>query len=578
MKIKRIFSLLLVSILGVTLFSCNQNGDGKTPTKEKTPTPVDTKEVAEKDRIKPTKSNLDYIDYGLLGDGEKMPDYDTTKWYRNDLNKVPLPDPYVYFEDGIYYIYGTTDRTGAKSFDCYTTTDFINYELYMDILRPNNSDNLSEWESNILFAPEIYKFGDEYYLYYSNTMKNTNERYLHVVKGESPLGPFEQIKQEDANGKMIDGSKSPVFKFPDKYHNALDTTIFVDDDGKMYMYYVVSTNTQHIVGCEMLDPITCDWNTRKDLIIPGELGTNTDADTLFWEAINGYNIAEAPFMLKSPNGLYYLTYSVNDYQNRYYSICYAFSDSPLGDYTKPYTAEQKKNGEIWTNLLLGYAGGQAGTTVFDQWTNFSSGNGHHSFFYAGDQLMIAYHQHKNRNNASSGRALALDYVYFDENGDPYTDGPTWSLQPLPTSVSGYKNIALDAKVKYYNVENAEFVNDNYVVRHYNLVQEKGKEVILKEGKAYIELVFDREYEIGGIVINNSAYYDKALFEIDYINFFNDNVIYNAAFMLNYVNDELEFIHPGSSFTIDFDDFKATRVVLCFDTSGAQINEIKVLGK
>ena len=34
-----------------------------------------------------------------------------------------------------------------------------------------------------------------------------------------------------------------------------------------------------------------------------------------------------------------------------------------------------------------------------------------------------------------------------------------------------------------------------------------------------------------------------------------------------------------SFTIDFDDIKATKVVLCFDTTdGAQINEIKVLGK
>jgi hypothetical protein len=50
-------------------------------------------------------------------------------------------------------------------------------------------------------------------------------------------------------------------------------------------------------------------------------------------------------------------------------------------------------------------------------------------------------------------------------------------------------------------------------------------------------------------------------------------------MLNYLNDDKEFIFPGSSFTIDFEDIKASRVILCFDTTeGGQINEIQVLGK
>ena len=578
MKIKKIVLLFVVLLLGSAVSSCSlinnfingNNNQGSNNDNNST-------EVALSDQVRPSKTNLDYVDYGAIGDGATMPDYDTSKWYRNDLKDVPLPDPHVYYEDGVYYIYGTTDRTGAKSLDCYTTTDFIEYTLHKDILYPNQKHK-SNWEGNVIFAPEMYKFDDYYYLYYSNTHKDNGRRYLHVAKGTSPLGPFEQINELDANGKMVDGTSKPVFEFPEGHVNALDTTVFVDDDGKMYMYYVISTSTQHIIGCEMKDPITIDWSTRKTLVVPGELKTNTDADTLFWEAYNGYNIAEAPYMIKSPNGLYYLTYSVNDYQNRYYSICYAYSDSPLGDFQKPYTVEQKQNGEIWTNLLLGYAGGTEGS-VYDQWTGFSSGNGHHCFFNIGDQIMIAYHQHKNRNNASLGRAFAMDYVYFDENGDPYTDGPTWSLQARPEALSGYKNIALNARVKYTNVENAHFVNDNYIVRHANLVQEQNKEVIIKGGKAYIELVFDKEYTIGGIQINNSAYYDKALFEIAYINFFNDNVIFNASFMPNYVNEDKEFIFPGSAFTIDFDDIKATRVVICFETTdGAQINEIKVLGK
>ena len=586
MKIKKILLLLVVLVLGLTVSSCSvlenlinsQGSNNDNSTTNNNDVNLGPTEIAASDLVRPNKTILDYTDYGTIGDGETMPDYDTSKWYRNDLKDVPLPDPHIYYEDGVYYIYGTTDRTGAQSLDCYTTTDFIDYELHMNILHPN-SGYKSDWEANVLFAPEMYKFGDYYYLYYSNTMKGSGNRYLHVVKGESPLGPFEQINEVDANGKTVNGKSKPVFEFPEGHVNALDSTIFVDDDGRMYMYYVISTSTQHIIGAEMKDPITIDWSTRKALVVPGELQTNTNADTLFWEAYNGYNIAEAPYMIKSPNGLYYLTYSVNSYENRYYSICYAYSDSPLGDYEKPYTPEQKQNGEIWTNLLLGYSGGLAGSSVYDQWTGFSSGNGHHCFFNIGDQIMIAYHQHKNRNSSGLGRAFAMDYLYFDEDGVPYTDGPTWSLQARPEALSGYKNIALNATVRYLNVENAHFINDNYVVRHANLVQEANKEVIINGGKAYIELVFDKEYTIGGIQINNSAYYDKALYEIAYINFFNDNVIYNASFMPNYVNDEKEFIFPGSSFTIDFDDIKATKVILCFDTTdGAQINEIKVLGK
>ena len=54
---------------------------------------------------------------------------------------------------------------------------------------------------------------------------------------------------------------------------------------------------------------------------------------------------------------------------------------------------------------------------------------------------------------------------------------------------------------------------------------------------------------------------------------------DKEFLYRRVLDDKEFIFPGSSFTIDFDDIKATKVVLCFDTTdGAQINEIKVLGK
>lgn len=571
---KRIFSLLMCGVMAISLASCQDNNE-----KTKTPTP-ETPDIAEEDLVKPGASNVKYTDYSMLSDGNH-PDYNEEKWYRNDLKDLALPDPYVLEVDGTYYIYGTTDRTGSRTIDCYSTTDFHDFTWHKDVyVAPEDS-----WETNSggIFAPEMFVYEGEYYLYFGINNQRNGLRYIHCAKSSNPYGPFESIYQENAWGELVDGKAAPIFNHNDSLGlSVLDQTIFQDDDGKIYMYYSVydTGNSQYIVGFEMADPITPLFETYKILVRPGELTpATTSSKVLSWEAYTDFEVAEGPFMLKSPNGKYYLTYSVNHYPNRFYTVCYAESDTPLGDYTKPYSPEQKKNGELWTNLLFGYAGGHTGTTVHDQWGGFMSGTAHHCFFKVGDQWMIGYHAHKNRDNSNNGRMFAMDYIHFDENGVPYAEGPTYSLQPLPEAISGYKNIALDATVKYQNVEYAERVNDNYIVEHYNLVQNANKEVVLKEGKSYIELVFDKEYYIGAIMIYNSAFYDKALSEIDYINFFNDNAVFNVGFMLCYINEEKEFIYPTSSFVVEFDeDIKATKVLIALDTPGAQINEIKVLGR
>ncbi|MBQ2713310.1 MAG: family 43 glycosylhydrolase [Clostridia bacterium] len=560
---KKLFSLALILCMLFSVAACN-----------------DSSSISKKDMKRPSSTSLEYIDHSAYTDGETHPDFDTAKWYRNDLTEVPLPDPYVFEVDGTYYIYGTTDRTGSACFDCWTTTDFNEYSLLKNVyLVPDEC-----WSKKSgLFAPEMLYYEGEYWLYFSVESKENDRRYIHVVKSDSPTGPFEQVKQENFFGEMVDGMKSPIFRHNDSIGlGVLDQHVFVDDDGSMYMYYSVyaTGDSQYIVGFEMYDPITPNWDTYKILVRPGELTPDTkNTKILAWEAYQDFEVAEGPFMLKSPNGKYYLTYSVNHYPDRYYTVCYAVSDSPLGDYTKPYTPEQRKNGETWTNLLFGFAGGMKHSTTHTQWNGFMSGTAHHCFFKSGDQWMIGYHAHRNRDNSDSGRMFGMDYLFFDEQGVPYCEGPTYSIQPLPEAISGYKNIALNATVKAVNVTNPERINDNYIVEHYNLVQNEDKEVTLGAGESYIELVFDKEYNIGGISIYNSAWYEKMLDEISFINFFNDNVIFNLGFCMPYINEDQSFIFPSSAFTAEFNEFKATRVVIGFNTtSGAQLNEIKILGR
>ena len=522
------------------------------------------------------KSNLvdgvDYIDHASTYDGNGM-SYDETVWYVNELKDVPLPDPHVYVEDNTYYIIGTSDRDG-NVIDCYSTEDFVTYEKHLAIYNPATFDG---WEADNadIYAPELYCFDGIYYMYYS-AKDASGIRRNSVVVADEPCGPYSPLQKGNINGLS-----EPIFLDKNKNFDVLDITVFEDDDGSMYMYYSVACNeNQHIVGVKMKSPYEVDWSTYTKIVEPGAMNsTNFILKPLKWEMYrDGLPIVEAPYVIKS-GGKYYMTYSVNGCWNKYYNVCYAVSDSPLGNFEKPYVS-----GGHWTNLLLGYPGTNITTsTVYEQWSGFASGTGHHCFFFAGDQLMIGYHAHQNRDNNSryEERYFAFDYVHFDKNGVPFCNGPTYSIQPLPETVSGYKNIAPLAEVVSKNVTNDKAINDRYVVDCYNLSGEAEKEVKLGEGYAFIELTFDKAYEIGGIAIYNSAFYENILFEIEYIDFGDGNAVQYAQFCADqYVKDGKAFVFPGSAFSIEFiNTFRADRVVVCVKTDNpAALNEIVVLGR
>lgn len=550
---KKIALLLIIVMILSTLAGCS----------DKYPESVESKLI----------EGEDYIDHSTTYNGKGL-DYDDSMWYVNDLVSVPLADPHVYVENGKYYITGTTDRDNSV-IDCYVTEDFVTYQRHMGIYDPSAFDG---WESENpqLFAPEVYCFNGVYYMYYS-AKDNDGIRRNSVVVADSPAGPYRPLQ----NSK-VDGLKAPVFLDKNKNFDVLDITVFVDDDGQMYMYYSVASNeNQHIVGVKLNNPYEADWSTYTVVVVPGALNSsNSILKPLSWEMLReGMPIAEAPYVIKS-NGKYYMTYSVNGCWDKFYNVCYAVSDSPLGVYEKPY-----QTNETWTNLLLGFPGTNiSNSTVNSQWTGFASGTAHHCFFNIGDHVMIGYHGHQNREGNSGRyeeRYFAFDYLYFDKNGVPFCNGPTYSVQPLPEAISGYYNVAQGAEVKSQNVTNAGAINDNYIVDCYNLKGEESKEVSLGAGYSFIELKFDRSYEIGGIAIYNSAFYEKFLSEIVYIDFGNGNVVNYPQFAYEqYVNEDKAFVFPNSAFTIEFlTEFSADHVVICVNSADATaLNEIVVLGR
>lgn len=114
---------------------------------------------------------------------------------------------------------------------------------------------------------------------------------------------------------------------------------------------------------------------------------------------------------------------------------------------------------------------------------------------------------------------AEDYGITTESGTfdaLYTNGATWSLQPLMESVSGYENIAPEASVTATNAdsETIKYLNDGIFANHYYSAH---METVVKE-KTEITLEFSQPKDVRAIMIYNSFEYLYAFSMIDKIEF------------------------------------------------------------
>jgi beta-xylosidase len=265
-----------------------------------------------------------------------------------------MADPDVLKVGDKYYLYATTHGRG--------------YDVFI-------SDDLVHWENKGLafddprrgaWAPDLFhnEQGDgKFSLYYTDsapvTESGARRKQVGVAVADSPLGPF------------LDKGVLAV--------GCIDAHIFQDDDGKYYFYYVEIENGFKIFAQEMENPLKLKGE-RIELIRPTEP----------WDMASGH-VTEGPFMLKR-NGIYYMMYSGSGADSRFYAIGYATSKSPLGPFVK-------------------YAGNpivQAGGNVI--------GPGHHCVVEGPDKkLWMIYHQKKTP-DISWPRFLALDPLWFDEQG------------------------------------------------------------------------------------------------------------------------------------------------------------------
>ena len=209
-------------------------------------------------------------------------------------NRLPIADPYVLFYEDKYYAYGT--RTNG--FEVYISDDLEHWRRGGRLaLSPQDS-----WGTKWYWAPEVYYIESEkkFYMFY------TVDEHICVATSDSPEGPF------------VQDEKKPV-----REEKGIDASLFVDDDGKAYLYFVRFTGGNVIWGVEMNSDLkSVKEETLRECI-------KADAS---WE-LQQAKVAEGPSLLKR-NGVYYLIYSANHFRSQDYAVGYATATSPLGPWKK----------------------------------------------------------------------------------------------------------------------------------------------------------------------------------------------------------------------------------------------------
>lgn len=534
--------------------------------------------------------------------------YNKELFFQNDLETLGADPSVIYIDDeqsseyGWYYMYCTTDALlDTRGFGCWKSKDLQSWQFVSVAFYPESDS----WSRYNLWAPEvIYDESDgKYYMFYNATdnynvegradgteyldfeQHGSTKKCIGVAVSDTPYGPFEQggsdrtkplIQHSDLTDTLLETGDENLSELI----SLIDASPFIDPKtGEKYLYFVrshVERGTDSVIcGMKMKSWLEPDFSTTVQLTSCEKRTVdngNSSVERTDWSE-SGVN--EGPFMFYD-NGVYYLTLSINGYTNKLYSVIQATGDSPLGTFEK-----------------LAQEDGAYVLQAETSW-GFASGTGHHSFVRAHDELWIVYHAHTDRNLGSSQRGMAADRVFITKNlsGESilYCNGPTYSLQPLPESVSGYRNITSEAEITAKKLESdssLSYLTDKLYKVHtyYDFV----KDTELKaNGK--IELEFEDYRKIRAIMIVNTIEDEKYFEYVENISLSfekfsaSENETVRGTVNTGRVdfNKERYFninqtVQPGSSLVVEFEELSVKKISITFPNYSCAVSEIIVLG-
>ena len=219
------------------------------------------------------------------------------------VNQLTLADPTIFFWEGKYYAFGTGGRGSNNGIPVYESTGLANWEPILS----NDGYALRKGDAfgtKGFWAPQVFHLNGVFYMAYT-----ANEQ-IAIATSKQPGGPYTQQNAIalPAAGKQI------------------DPFVFIDDDGKKYLYHVRLFKGNRIYGAELKNDLSgIVDSTAVECISASEHWENTGDSS--------WPVTEGPTVIKKA-GKYYMFYSANDIRNPDYAVGMASSDHPLGPWKK----------------------------------------------------------------------------------------------------------------------------------------------------------------------------------------------------------------------------------------------------
>lgn len=274
----------------------------------------------------------------------------------------------------MYYLYGTVGANADSGFLVYTSSNMKSWKL-----ADNANDGYALQKGDVygtkgFWAPQVFLYNRKFYMAY---VANEN---IAIAESISPLGPFIQNVKSQIVGNG----------------NQIDPYVFIDTDGKKYLYHVRLSGGNKIYVAEMTD----DFSAIKPATLQ-QCITVTDT----WEntANAKWPVTEGPTVIKRGR-LYYMFYTANDFRNPDYAMGYAISDNPYGPWKK------YDGNPILSRKMTGVNGPGHGDVVIDK---------HRKIFFV-------FHTHRS-NTQVAPRKAALVRVRFTK--DTASDIERFSILP-----------------------------------------------------------------------------------------------------------------------------------------------------
>jgi beta-xylosidase len=230
--------------------------------------------------------------------------------YKNPILTATVRDCQIIRENGIYYMTGTFPpfwgEKPSPGVRISRSSDLLNWSTPEVVLTPQS------WFQQLFWAPEIFPHQGRYYLTFNCPAEGNqpigNGKNIHQSVGlavaDTVTGPYHVLT---AAKPLVEGN---------------DATLFLDSNGRTYLYHTTKVGEIEGIGCTRVD-------LRRGKAIGSTILCVTKGDRPGWDGGHGVGI-EGPSVFKR-GSLYYLLYSS---WGRGYEVGYATARSPLGPWHK----------------------------------------------------------------------------------------------------------------------------------------------------------------------------------------------------------------------------------------------------